>query len=133
MRKPPSKRRQDQQTSNKQDSLAIIKAERAGPLPPPQMLEHFNQIIPNGAERIFRMAEEEQAHRIYLEKTGRDASIAEAMRSQFLGFVISLFAIAATVVSVWLGAHITVSLALIGMPVMGLAKAIVDARSRKLQ
>ncbi len=78
------------------------------------------------------MAEEEQAHRIAHEKAGLQASISEARRGQFLGFIISLSAIGAAVGSVWLGAHWVVSLALIGVPVMGLAKAIVDARSRKL-
>lgn len=128
MTKPPTKPRQPQQDSKKQPS--VVKAEWAGPLPPPQALERFNQIVPNGAERIFKMAEEEQAHRIAFEKAGLQASIAEAKRGQFLGFTISLAAIVAAVGSAWLGAHFAVSLALIGVPIMGLAKAIVDARSR---
>lgn len=39
-----------------------------GPLPTPEDLAHYNTIIPNGAERIMRMAEKEQAHRIELNK-----------------------------------------------------------------
>ena len=35
-----------------------------GPLPTPDDLAQYNQIIPNGAERIMAMAEKEQNHRI---------------------------------------------------------------------
>jgi uncharacterized membrane protein len=40
-----------------------------GPLPPPELLDHYEKILPGGAERIFRMAEKEQDHRHALEKT----------------------------------------------------------------
>jgi uncharacterized membrane protein len=40
-----------------------------GPLPPPELLEHYEKVLPGGAERIFRMAENEQEHRHALEKT----------------------------------------------------------------
>lgn len=33
-----------------------------GPIPAPQTLAAFNEIIPNGADRIMQMAEKEQAH-----------------------------------------------------------------------
>lgn len=35
----------------------------SGPLPPPQVLDGYDQIITNGADRIMEMAEREQAHR----------------------------------------------------------------------
>lgn len=38
-----------------------------GPLPPPQLLREYGEIIPNGADRIVRMAEAQSAHRIELE------------------------------------------------------------------
>lgn len=38
-----------------------------GPLPSPDALERFNQVIPGGAERIFQMAEEEGKHRRKME------------------------------------------------------------------
>jgi uncharacterized membrane protein len=39
-----------------------------GPIPPPELLAQYNDIIPNGADRIMRMAEEQAKHRQYLEK-----------------------------------------------------------------
>lgn len=68
----------------------------AGPLPPPAALEHFNKIVPGGAERIFKMTEKEQEHRIIIE--GQTASIAEARRGQLAGALISTLAV------VWAGA-----------------------------
>lgn len=38
-----------------------------GPIPPPQLLREYNEIIPNGADRIVKMAEAQSAHRIELE------------------------------------------------------------------
>ena len=39
----------------------------AGPIPPPAMLKEFNEIIPDGANRILKMAEVQVAHRHSLE------------------------------------------------------------------
>lgn len=41
----------------------------SGPIPDPDTLERYNQIIPNAANRILEMAEKEQAHR-HKEHTG---------------------------------------------------------------
>lgn len=38
-----------------------------GPIPPPELLREYNEIITNGADRILRMAEAQSAHRIQLE------------------------------------------------------------------
>jgi uncharacterized membrane protein len=112
-------------------TAASVSTQWTGPLPPPEALDRFNQVIPNGAERIFKMAEAEQAHRIAHETDTLRATVAEAKRGQILGASISLLAVASALVSVWLGAHWAVTVALVGVPLMGLAKAIVDSRSRQ--
>ena len=38
----------------------------SGPLPPPTILNKYNEIIENGAERIMKMAENQSEHRIKL-------------------------------------------------------------------
>ena len=40
-----------------------------GPIPPPELLRQYNEIIPDGANRIVKMAEAQSAHRIELEST----------------------------------------------------------------
>ena len=64
-------------------------AHSGGPLPPPSELEKIDQIIPGGADRLLRMAEKEQTHRIE-----------DAKRGQYLGWSLAAGAvIAAAVVS----------------------------------
>jgi len=40
-----------------------------GPIPPASMLREYNEVLPGAAERIFKMAELQSEHRIFLEKT----------------------------------------------------------------
>jgi uncharacterized membrane protein len=53
---------------NNQGPLAV-KASYSfmGPIPPPGMLAEYNNVIPNGADRVIKMAEKEQAHRHNIE------------------------------------------------------------------
>lgn len=39
----------------------------SGPIPPPHLLKEFNASIPNGADRIMKMAEQQSTHRMDLE------------------------------------------------------------------
>src|SRR5512133_1016795 len=39
----------------------------SGPIPSPEMLDEYNKIMPNGADRIMSMAEEQSRHRMKLE------------------------------------------------------------------
>ena len=49
--------------------LTSIRAmSHSGPLPDPESLGHYNEIITNGADRIMAMAENQQQHRIFIEK-----------------------------------------------------------------
>lgn len=116
-----------------QSRHVVVEATWSGPLPDPGALAQFNNIVPDGAERIFKMAEEEQAFRIKIETAGLQGAIAEAKRGQFLGASISIIALAFATLTVYLGAHWTVSVALVGIPIMGLVKAIVDRQSRKTE
>lgn len=40
----------------------------SGPLPPPNVLDSFEKVLPGAAERIFAMAEKQLEHRMSLEK-----------------------------------------------------------------
>jgi len=41
----------------------------SGPLPPPEVLARYNEIVPNAADRILVMAEKQAEHRQFLERT----------------------------------------------------------------
>lgn len=134
MAKPPRVKNNPRQTPPRplqHRTVAISNHQWSGPLPPPAALAEFDRIVPNGAERIFRMAEIEQQHRISLESRGQAASIKEARRGQILGWLISIGSVIGAVVCVFLEAHWSVIALLVGVPIMGLAKAIVSSRSHK--
>jgi uncharacterized membrane protein len=65
----------------------------SGPIPPPSILEKYNAIIPNGAERILAMAEKQSAHRARLESRVIDGNVASQTRGSYFTFVIVLVAL----------------------------------------
>ncbi len=50
-----------------QQSLTISASQYAGPIPPPQMLAGYEEIVPGAADRILKMAESQASHRQALE------------------------------------------------------------------
>lgn len=47
-----------------------------GPIPPPEVLHKFDQLVPGTAERLIKLAEDESNHRRQMEKQAMDANIA---------------------------------------------------------
>lgn len=62
----------------------------SGPLPPPEKLEQYNHIIPNGADRILAMAERQSAHRIDIESEVIASDIQNSKLGLIFGFVITM-------------------------------------------
>lgn len=128
MSKPPHNQRGQHPQQVQQQVQQVQVQQWSGPLPAPADLEKFNQVIPDGAQRIFAMAEKEQIHRIDFEKFGLAASIKEHRRGQYLGAAISISAVIGAAITAIMGVHWTVSVALVGVPVLGLVRAIVKPR-----
>ena len=99
-----------------------------GPLPPPAALGQFNQIIPNGADRILRMVEEEQAFRIRYEKDKLSGAVWDSRVGKILGFLVSAGCIGGSVYTAMIGAHPTVSIALVSLPVMVAIRAFIGRK-----
>jgi len=66
----------------------------SGPLPPPEILKRFDEVVPGAAERIIKMAEEQSAHRKELEKKVIESDISRSKWGQILGFVIAIVGLA---------------------------------------
>jgi hypothetical protein len=100
---------------------SIVSTHWSGPLPPAVELEKIDQIIPGGANRLLSMAEKEQSHRIE-----------DAKRGQYLGWSLAAGAvIAAALVSLWQGPW-EVSVALVGIPVLGAVQALIQGRKERV-
>ena len=54
----------------------------AGPLPPPEILQGYEQACPGAANRIIEMAESQGGHRRQMEKAAMEAQV-EGMHRQF--------------------------------------------------
>lgn len=118
MSKTRNKTNQTPIVSNNKQNHSVTKVQAAsfqGPLPPPQILDHYNQIVPGSAERIISLWENQVQHRQELEKRVIVADIQQAKLGAFLGFIIAISAIGAGTF-----------LAYIGRPTEGIA-AIISA------
>ncbi len=68
----------------------IMATSFSGPIPPPALLERYNEIIPDGANRILMMAEKQSAHRESLESTVVRANVAAQTRGSIFAFIICM-------------------------------------------
>jgi len=75
----------------------------SGPLPPPEILRKFDEVVPGAAERIIKMAEDQSIHRKELEKKVIDSDIARSKWGQILGFVIAIAGLAVSAIIVVYG------------------------------
>lgn len=84
------------------------------PYPPPEVLEHYQHVIPDGANRLLTMSENEQKHRHSVidrreERDSNEQTFAWSHRSrgQILGFILALIGILGGVVLIGLGKSAT--------------------------
>ncbi len=64
-----------------------------GPLPPPDLLDNYEQILPGAAERIFGLTETEQSHRVGWEDRALSGELKYSLTGLWLGagVVVALF------------------------------------------
>ena len=70
-----------------------MKTSFTGPVPPPKMLEQYNNVLPNAAERIVAMAERQSAHRQKLEEIVIKSSSRNELIGQIFALIIALFVV----------------------------------------
>ena len=64
----------------------------SAPLPPPQMLARYDEILPGAAERIVMMAELQSVHRQDMERRTISGDVTRSTLGLFMAFVIALVA-----------------------------------------
>ena len=89
----------------------------SGPLPNPETLAKFEQILPGAAERTFRLVESEQEHRHKMQEKQLDAGIVDQKdvrniekRGQFFALTIALSSFGVSILSLCLGQEIAASI-----------------------
>lgn len=67
----------------------------SGPLPPPEILEGYERVVPGGANRVITMVEQQAAHRQTLERTVVLSDVKKSYWGLGLGFaVVVMFTLA---------------------------------------
>ena len=106
----------------------VVGARWQGPIPPPAIIQQYNQVVENGAERIMRMAEKAQEAEISMGA----AWATENRRGQWLGAAVSMLALVLAAALGAFGLYYNAPLgfyvlpaALVSVPVFAVVRAIV--------
>lgn len=121
-----------------------------GPVPPPDILERFELLVPGTAKKMFDQAEQESLHRRKIEERTNDANIAAQQkaidiergkmqaiaRSDLVGQIFGLLVTSACIGgAVWCGiqGHEKVAIALTVVPSAAVIQAFFAKRSNSKQ
>lgn len=115
-----------QQSAPKQSiaQQTVVAQSWSGPLPPPAVLQNFNNVAPGSAQIIINMAQQQQAHRINMES--------KIVNDQRIG----LIAGSATAVIALCGAIYVapiapwVAVSLVSLPVLGFVKVLTGSKEK---
>ena len=121
--------RKDQSIQGRAEEISVQMMSRtfSGPLPPPELLERYNQVLPGAAERIIAMAEKQQEHRQTIERNVIFGNTASQTRGNYLGFIVCMTAILGGIWLIYLGRE-TIGLAAVIAPITGLVAIFVVSK-----
>jgi uncharacterized membrane protein len=97
-----------------------------GQYPPPEAIEHYEKVLPGSFNRMITMAEQLQEAQIAEAKRANEYTKNDSRRGHWLGFMTAITAMGCALVSLYFG-YPWVSSIFISVPVMGVAKALVDS------
>ena len=89
--------RQQQQAQPSVPNFQVVASSFQGPIPPPDVLRGYEDVLPGSVDRILRMAENQTSHRIDIEGYAVRAEGKRADRGQALAFAVVAGFIAAGV------------------------------------
>ncbi len=62
----------------------------SGPIPPPELLDGYNEVVKDGAERIVAMAEKQSNYRMQLEDHAIREELKQSRLGQIFGFILGI-------------------------------------------
>lgn len=113
-----------------QREITHVQEQYSGPIPPPEILNGFNQIVPGAAERILVMAEENGRHQREMEKAALTFASDTVRRGQIYGLVIGILAFTTCLVALYLGSENT-AMTIGGVTITGLVTVFVTNKFKK--
>src|SRR3989338_6599528 len=93
---------QNNSESRKENRGLLLRQETSfsGPLPPPETLKKFDEVVPGAAERIIKMAEGQFVHRTELEKLVIKSDVEQSKRGQLFGFAIAVIGFVTAIIAI---------------------------------
>lgn len=79
---------QADQEKNPQQLITLAQGHFSGPLPPPSVLQGYEDVLPGAAERIVHMAEKEQSQRHTLDDSLAASVTRQQERGQWFAFML---------------------------------------------
>lgn len=112
-------------------TLIQMKMERfSGPIPHPDILEKYNKIEPDSANRIITMAEKQQNHRHGIEERALNCAYDIDRRGQNYALTVSLTIIVGSILLISIGKEVAGTI-LAGGTLTGLAYIFISGRKRE--
>lgn len=78
----------------------VIQSEFSGPIPPPNIIAGYENVVPGAADRIITMAETQAKHRQALETIEVKAEARDSLLGIFFAFILGIGSIAACIIVV---------------------------------
>ncbi len=129
-RNVPSAKPNHNIATEQQRDVTIQATQYSGPVPPPEVLQGFEQIVPGAAERILAMAEENGKHQREMEKNALAAASRTVIIGQIFGLIIAILAFTTCIIALYLGSENT-AMIIGGVTITGLVAVFVTGRLRK--
>lgn len=103
----------------------------SGPIPPPEIFVGYDRALPNGADRVMRMAEKEQEHRHQMEDTIVKKESFEKRAGLVFAFVLAAIALGVSAYLLICTDKSGTGLTLFIIEFVGLALAFLGAKKQK--
>ncbi|MBP7796081.1 MAG: DUF2335 domain-containing protein [Elusimicrobiales bacterium] len=120
----------DSQNKIPEQSRIMVTSHYSGPIPPAAELEKYKNVIPDAPERILKMAENQNAHRIELENFAIHEQISESKRGQIFAFVIALIMIVCGTICI-LKDHDWAGSIMVGGTLISLVYAFINGKTKQ--
>lgn len=99
----------------------------SSPVPPAELLMGYNAAIPNGAERLFQLVENQSTHRQAIETKVITEQLKQSARGQIFGLALAVIFGVMGFVLVWVGER-AVGLTIFGTTVTGLVVGFLGSK-----
>lgn len=109
-------------------ALSIKSTHYRGPIPDPDMLRNYTDVVENGAERIVTQFEEQSRHRREIERTVVKGQVNESKRGQIFAFIIGMTGLGLAFISALLGFN-GFAITLASTTIVGLVSAFIVGKN----